>query len=78
MVLAFSEQSLAGFEAVHEKLIHRKDAKRTARMSYKQGFSAFIGNLEIKRDWGFAGDYVRAMWLLNWEGRKRRKHDAFV
>jgi GDPmannose 4,6-dehydratase len=23
-----------------------------------------IGNLEAKRDWGFAGDYVRAMWLM--------------
>jgi len=23
-----------------------------------------IGNLDAKRDWGFAGDYVRAMWLI--------------
>jgi GDPmannose 4,6-dehydratase len=23
-----------------------------------------LGNLEAKRDWGFAGDYVRAMWLM--------------
>src|SRR6185436_1190065 len=23
-----------------------------------------LGNLESKRDWGFAGDYVRAMWLM--------------
>jgi GDPmannose 4,6-dehydratase len=23
-----------------------------------------IGNLDAKRDWGFAGDYVRAMWLM--------------
>ncbi len=23
-----------------------------------------MGNLEAKRDWGFAGDYVRAMWLM--------------
>ena len=23
-----------------------------------------MGNLEARRDWGFAGDYVRAMWLM--------------
>jgi GDPmannose 4,6-dehydratase len=23
-----------------------------------------LGNLEARRDWGFAGDYVRAMWLM--------------
>ena len=23
-----------------------------------------VGNLESKRDWGFAGDYVKAMWLM--------------
>ena len=23
-----------------------------------------LGNLQAKRDWGFAGDYVRAMWLM--------------
>ena len=24
----------------------------------------YLGNLEAKRDWGFAGDYVNAMWLM--------------
>jgi GDPmannose 4,6-dehydratase len=24
----------------------------------------FLGNLDAKRDWGFAGDYVEAMWLM--------------
>jgi GDPmannose 4,6-dehydratase len=23
-----------------------------------------LGNLDVKRDWGFAGDYVKAMWLM--------------
>ena len=23
-----------------------------------------MGNMEVRRDWGFAGDYVRAMWLM--------------
>ena len=24
----------------------------------------YLGNMEAKRDWGFAGDYVEAMWLM--------------
>ena len=28
-----------------------------------------VGNLELRRDWGFAGDYVRAMWLMLQQGR---------
>jgi len=24
----------------------------------------FLGNLDAKRDWGFAGDYIEAMWLM--------------
>jgi GDPmannose 4,6-dehydratase len=24
----------------------------------------FLGNLDAKRDWGFAGDYVQAMWMM--------------
>jgi len=24
----------------------------------------YLGNLDAKRDWGFAGDYVEAMWLM--------------
>ena len=28
------------------------------------GGAGFLGNLEAKRDWGFAGDYVEAMWLM--------------
>jgi GDPmannose 4,6-dehydratase len=27
-----------------------------------------LGNLEAKRDWGFAGDYVQAMWLMLQQG----------
>ncbi len=33
-----------------------------------------MGNLESKRDWGFAGDYVRAMWLM----LQQDKPDDFV
>jgi GDPmannose 4,6-dehydratase len=28
-----------------------------------------LGNLEAKRDWGFAGDYVKAMWLMLQQGK---------
>jgi GDPmannose 4,6-dehydratase len=28
-----------------------------------------LGNLEARRDWGFAGDYVRAMWLMLQQNR---------
>ena len=33
-----------------------------------------MGNLDAKRDWGFAGDYVRAMWLM----LQQDKADDFV
>ncbi len=33
-----------------------------------------MGNLEAKRDWGFAGDYVEAMWLM----LQQEKPDDFV
>ena len=34
----------------------------------------YLGNLEAKRDWGFAGDYVEAMWLM----LQQDKPDDFV
>ena len=41
-----------------------KIANGAARI--KQGLEAelCLGNLDVRRDWGFAGDYVRAMWLI--------------
>jgi GDPmannose 4,6-dehydratase len=33
-------------------------------MKYELQDKLFLGNLEAKRDWGFAGDYVEAMWLM--------------
>jgi len=33
-----------------------------------------LGNLEAKRDWGFAGDYVEAMWMM----LQQEKPDDFV
>ena len=34
----------------------------------------YMGNLDAKRDWGFAGDYVEAMWLM----LQQEKPDDFV
>jgi len=37
-----------------------------ALVKYKLGLgkTLYLGNIEAKRDWGFAGDYVEAMWLM--------------
>jgi GDPmannose 4,6-dehydratase len=47
-----------------ETFVTRKVTRAAARI--KQGLQdkLFLGNLEAKRDWGFAGDYVEAMWLM--------------
>jgi GDPmannose 4,6-dehydratase len=47
-----------------ETFVTRKITMAAARI--KQGLQKklFLGNLSAKRDWGFAGDYVEAMWLM--------------
>ena len=35
-----------------------------ARIAGGSGETLHIGNLDAKRDWGYAGDYVEAMWLM--------------
>ena len=35
-----------------------------ARIAAGMDDKLFLGNLDAQRDWGFAGDYVRAMWLM--------------
>ncbi len=47
-----------------ETFVTRKITKAIARMKYELQDKLFLGNLEAKRDWGFAGDYVEAMWLM--------------
>jgi len=46
------------------EFVTRKITQNAAKI--KLGFSKELrlGNLEARRDWGFAGDYVRAMWLM--------------
>jgi GDPmannose 4,6-dehydratase len=47
-----------------ETFVTRKVTKAIARMKYGLQDKLFLGNLQAKRDWGFAGDYVEAMWLM--------------
>jgi GDPmannose 4,6-dehydratase len=47
-----------------ETFVTRKITKAIARMKYGLQTRLFLGNLDAKRDWGFAGDYVEAMWLM--------------
>jgi GDPmannose 4,6-dehydratase len=47
-----------------ETFVTRKITMAIARMKYGLQDKLFLGNLDAKRDWGFAGDYVEAMWLM--------------
>ena len=47
-----------------EDFVTRKIARTAARISRGLETELRLGNLEVRRDWGFAGDYVRAMWLM--------------
>ena len=42
----------------------RKVSNTVARIKLGQAKELRLGNLDAMRDWGFAGDYVRAMWLI--------------
>jgi GDPmannose 4,6-dehydratase len=44
--------------------VTRKITRAAARIKHGLDSSLFLGNLDAKRDWGFAGDYVEAMWLM--------------
>jgi len=46
------------------EFVTRKVAHGVARIKLGLDHSLSIGNLDAHRDWGFAGDYVRAMWLM--------------
>lgn len=44
--------------------VTRKITHTLAEILAKKTDKLFLGNLDAKRDWGFAGDYVEAMWLM--------------
>ena len=47
-----------------ETFVTRKITRAFARIKFGLQDKLFLGNLEAKRDWGYAGDYVEAMWLM--------------
>lgn len=47
-----------------ETFVTRKITRGAARIKLGMQPCLYLGNLEAKRDWGFAGDYVEAMWLM--------------
>jgi GDPmannose 4,6-dehydratase len=47
-----------------ETFVTRKITRAVARIKLGMAASLYLGNLDAKRDWGFAGDYVEAMWLM--------------
>lgn len=68
-ILFNHESPLRGIEFVTRKVSH-------AAASIKSGLQKELrlGNIDAKRDWGFAGDYVEAMWLM----MQQPKADDFV
>jgi GDPmannose 4,6-dehydratase len=47
-----------------ETFVTRKITRAAARIKLGLQEKLFLGNLDAQRDWGFAGDYVEAMWLM--------------
>jgi GDPmannose 4,6-dehydratase len=58
-ILFNHESPRRGLEFVTRKITHA-----VAKIKLGLAKDLHLGNLEAKRDWGFAGDYVRAMWLM--------------
>ncbi len=46
------------------EFVTRKVSHGVARIKHGLAEKVKLGNLEAERDWGYAGDYVRAMWLM--------------
>jgi GDPmannose 4,6-dehydratase len=57
-----------------ETFVTRKITRAVARIVAGQQKQLFMGNLDAKRDWGYAKDYVNAMWLM----LQQEKPDDYV
>jgi GDPmannose 4,6-dehydratase len=57
-----------------ETFVTRKITRAAGRIKMGLQRELFLGNLDARRDWGFAGDYVEAMWLM----LQAEKADDFV
>lgn len=58
-ILFNHESPLRGIEFVTRKVTHAAASIKLGRLKELR-----LGNIDAKRDWGFAGDYVKAMWLM--------------
>jgi len=58
-ILFNHESPLRGLE-----FVTRKISAGVARIKLGTQQKLLLGNLDVKRDWGYAGDYVEAMWLM--------------
>ena len=67
---SFALYAVSGILFNHEsprrglEFVTRKVTDGVARIKLGLAREVRLGNLEARRDWGFAGDYVRAMWLM--------------
>ena len=57
------------------EFVTRKITNSLARIKLGLQDSITLGNLDSARDWGFAGDYVEAMWLMLQQDDRRRLRD---
>ncbi len=57
-----------------KEFVTRKITDGVARIALGLQTKLHLGNLDARRDWGFAGDYVRAMWLM----LQQQKPDDYV
>jgi GDPmannose 4,6-dehydratase len=57
-----------------ETFVTRKITRAATQIKLGLKDKLYLGNLDAKRDWGFAGDYVEAMWLM----LQQDKPDDFV
>jgi GDPmannose 4,6-dehydratase len=57
-----------------ETFVTRKITRAAARIKLGLQDCLYLGNIDAQRDWGFAGDYVEAMWLM----LQQEKADDFV
>jgi GDPmannose 4,6-dehydratase len=57
-----------------ETFVTRKVTRAVGRINQGLQDKLYLGNLEAKRDWGFTGDYVEAMWLM----LQQQKPDDYI
>jgi GDPmannose 4,6-dehydratase len=57
-----------------ETFVTRKITRAATRIKCGLQDKLFLGNLDAKRDWGFAGDYIEAMWMM----LQQEKSDDYI